>query len=112
LLTGLGNSARFARTTIQKPSFEVVFIKPSGSGSLPGGTEIGLSGDAARRRKAKTPPALDAVGFEIVVIDSQNQAERVPLCKVNQRCIGEIHRPITIAFHERVKRWKISLHNR
>ncbi len=54
----------------------------------------------------------DPIGFEIVVIDSQNSRQRFTMGEMNQCRIGEIHRPIVIPSHGLVQSGHIGVGNR
>src|SRR5215472_16782481 len=52
---------------------------------------------APGRDDSETPSAIDAIGFEIIVIDGEDRAQRFTLGEVNERRIREVHWPIAVA---------------
>jgi len=55
---------------------------------------------APGRDDSETPSAIDAIGFEIIVIDGQDGGQRLSICQVNQSRIRKIHRSVTIPVHK------------
>jgi len=56
-----------------------------------------------RGNDREPPPPVDPVSFEIGVVDRENPGDRLPLGKVNQSRVGEIHRMVAVARHECAK---------
>ncbi len=57
----------------------------------------------------KTPPALDAVSLEIIVIGSEDRGQGLADRKSNERRVREIHGSIVIFSHESVELGQIGV---
>lgn len=63
----------------------------------------------AVRKDPKTPAAVDPIGFKVVMIDSEDQAERLTLGDVDEGCIGKVHRTIPILIHQYIQGWQVGI---
>src|SRR5438552_3054528 len=79
-----------------------------------------MYGDAARLRSGRiagrydteTAIPADPVSLEVIVINRQNQTNGMAIRKMDQGCVGEIHRPIAVFVHKSIERGKIGIRNR
>ena len=70
-------------------------------------TRLSLQLRSAAWNDSEPAPSLNAVRFEIVMIDRQNQAERFTLGNSDKGGIGEIHRTISILMHEGIEKRQV-----
>ena len=55
----------------------------------------------AGRHDLKAPASLDPVGLEVVVVDREDPADGFAARHVNERRVGEVHRTVAVARHQR-----------
>jgi hypothetical protein len=52
-------------------------------------------------------PTIDPIGFEVVVVDTEDDAQAFTLGQSHESRIGEVHRAVAVSPHQIVKAWRI-----